>query len=85
METVKIDFTDGDVLEGSDIIKCKVCGRDGVLVKVHNDFSYMVEHVVLWDERRDRSRYTMIDGCFRQGRITYAGRPRPTKKPPMGI
>lgn len=84
METVKVDFTDGDILDGSKIVTCKVCGKDGVLVKVESDQSYMIEHVILWDERRDRTRYTMIDGCFRQGKVTYMGKPTPTKNPPQG-
>lgn len=74
-EEIKIDFASGDTMDGEEISKCRVCGKKGVRVKTHSDYSYMVEHVIIWSERKSRDRYTMVEGCFRQGFVTYKGSP----------
>lgn len=74
-EEVKVDFASGDTIPGEEIVKCRVCLRPGVLIKTHSDYTYMVEHVIIWTTRKSRDRFTMIDGCYRQGRVTYKGSP----------
>lgn len=74
-DIAKVDFTDGDVIEGSEIKTCPICWRKGVRVKSENSDTVMFEHVIIWDEKKKRSRMSIIDGCFRQTNRVYKFKP----------
>ena len=74
-DIVKVDFTDGDVIEGAEIKGCPICGRKGVRVKSMHSDTVMFEHVIIWDKDKKRSRLSIIDGCFRQANRVYKFKP----------
>lgn len=74
-EQIKINFADGDTIEGCRIITCPMCGKEGNWVVSNSDETMEVEHIILWGQGQKRSRLPIIDGCFRQPGIRYIGRP----------
>lgn len=67
-DTVKIDFTDGDKMDGDVISICTICGRKGVRVPSMSSDTTEFEHILVYDPEKSRDRWFIRDGCFRQKR-----------------
>ena len=65
-DIVKVDFTDGDKMEGSEISICPIWRRRGVRIKSMSLDTLSYEHVIVYSPLLGRSRLEIVDGCFRQ-------------------